>query len=72
MQRGLVIWNEAEQGSNDMQELRSQLLAIEQGSNHFIDGPDALQGGVEKLNGLARVGTGYERRAGKLEHQGEY
>lgn len=45
-QRGLIKFNIREKNNADMKLLRSQLLAIEKGSNINDDGPDALEGAI--------------------------
>lgn len=47
--RGLIIFNENEKGSPDMQALVDQLLMFEKGSKAHDDGPDALESAVWML-----------------------
>lgn len=49
-ERGWVFFNEAEKGSTDMETLKDQFLAFEQGSGAKDDGPDAVEGALHKLN----------------------
>ena len=47
-ERGFIRFNEAEKGSNDMQNLKLQLLGF--GSGMKDDGPDAMEGAISKLS----------------------
>jgi predicted phage terminase large subunit-like protein len=54
-QRNHVVFNKAERGTSDMQNLKLQLLGF---GNSAVkdDGPDALEGAISKLNKLNRHG----------------
>lgn len=52
----LSIWfNKAHKDSYDMQTLVSQTMAIEEGYKGHDDGPDALQGAMDKLNRMTKA-----------------
>ncbi len=56
-ERRNVHFNQLQQQSPDMQELISQLLAFEKGSNAHDDGPDALHGAFSLLNACTAAKT---------------
>lgn len=60
-ERGLVRFNELERSSPDMQTLIAQFLAFPFGHD---DGPDAVEGAVYMLQGLARS-SNFSPRAGR-------
>jgi hypothetical protein len=47
---GCIIFNEAEQNNPHMQRLVDQFKAVSPKNKHLIDGPDAVEGAVYKLN----------------------
>ena len=49
-ERGNVIFNEDEKESHHMLELHEQFFAFEPGVKTKKDGPDAMEGGMWKLN----------------------
>jgi predicted phage terminase large subunit-like protein len=61
-ERGLIELNEAERQNADMQVFINQLLAFPTGHD---DAPDALEGGIFKLNQSARLHQ-FEPRVGKF------
>lgn len=68
-ERGLIRFNQDEKYSPDMQELRQQFLGFPDASHD--DGPDAVEGGIYKLNkpGLTQRGgirtTKYKRNSAR-------
>ena len=64
-ERGLIRFNRAEKHSPDMQELRNQFLGFPDAEHD--DGPDAVEGGVYKLN-KPSIGKKTTARSGKYKH----
>lgn len=54
-ERPIFFFNKAEENSEDTQELISQFLLFEKGSNAPDDGPDAVEGGNYLLNHKAKT-----------------
>ena len=64
-ERGLIRFNRAEKHSPDMQEVRNQFLGFPDAEHD--DGPDAVEGGVYKLN-KPSLGKKTKARSGKYKH----
>ena len=60
-ERGDVIFNEAEKGSQGMEVLVDQLLCFEKGSKAHDDAPDALEGAIWMLSNTARKTNNHYR-----------
>lgn len=63
-ERGLIFYNQEIKQSQDMQRAVEQLLAIEPGSRHPDDSPDADEGAIHILQKTARV-QNYQARIGR-------
>ena len=59
-EHGHIRFNQAMKGSKDMQHLRNQFLDFPEG---YIDGPDAVQGGINKLT-RKNKSKNFKNRAG--------
>jgi hypothetical protein len=63
---GYLRFNVQLRGKRDMTTLRNQFKAFPEGP---LDGPDMVQGGVDKLKGKASTGTGKKRTGNFLKNQ---
>lgn len=70
-ERALVFFNEAEKEDPDMKELVEQFLSIERGSTAPDDGPDAFEGGLEKIQKRTRASGSNTKRLGNYQRNSE-
>lgn len=67
-ERRNMWFNVDERESADQVELVDQYLAFEKGSGSMVDGPDAAEGALSKLNGIHRKSKG-KYRSGRRENR---
>ena len=68
-ERRNVWFNIAEKDSADQVELIDQFLAFEKGSGAAVDGPDAFEGGLSKLNTVGRLKNTQYRSGKRQSHK---